>query len=156
MLGQLEGAVERFTEMDEEPWLGILRALLEAGADPNQPIDGLPDGPGYLLHSASMLALVPAMRLLLHHGADPNLLVDGTDTALDWAVGDAIYTRLQLPEEYASDPLPEYPPPSDAEFDAQGLTFHLWMLSRHQRGIELLRHAGAKHWSELATGTPGS
>ena len=155
MLGWLEGAAERFTEMDGERWLGVLRALLEAGADPNQPTDGHPGDPVYLLHFASQCALVPAMELLLRHGADPNLLVDGTDTALDWAVGDAGFIQLQLPEEYVGHPLPEYPPPSNAEFDAQGLAFNLWMLSRHQRGIELLREAGARHGYELRTAAAG-
>ena len=156
MLGRLEGAAERFTEMDGERWLGILRALLDAGADPNQSTDGPSGDPAYLLHFASQCALLPAMGLLLQHGADPNLRVDGTDTALDWASDDAAFIQIdKLPEEYVGRSLPEYPLPSDAEFDAQGLVFHRWLMSRHQRGIELLRGAGALHGHELRTAATG-
>ena len=156
MLGRLEGAAERFTEMDGERWLGILRALLDAGADPNQSTDGPSGNPAYLLHFASQCALLPAMGLLLQHGADPNLRVDGTDTALDWASDDAAFIQIdKLPEEYVGRSLPEYPLPSDAEFDARGLVFHRWLMSRHQRGIELLREAGALHGHELRTAATG-
>ena len=156
MLGWLEGAAARFTEMGGERWLGILRTLLDAGADPNQSTDGPSGNPAYLLHFASQCALLPAMGLLLQHGADPNLRVDGTDTALDWASDDAAFIQIdKLPEEYVGRSLPEYPLPSDAEFDAQGLVFHRWLMSRHQRGIELLRGAGALHGHELRTVATG-
>ena len=150
MLGMLLGVVERFTEMDGERWLGILRALLDAGADPNQSIDGPSSEPFYFLHAVSQFAQLPAMRLLFQYGAHPNLLVEGTDTALDYASGDADFIQTcKLPEEYVDQQLPEYPPPSDAEFDRQGLVFHLWLMSRHQRGQVLLREAGALHAREL-------
>ena len=156
MLGWLEGAAARFTEMGGERWLGILRTLLDAGADPNQSTDGPSGDPAYFLHFASQCALLQAMGLLLRYGANPNLLVDGTDTALDWASDDAAFIQIdKLPEEYVGRSLPEYPLPSDAEFDAQGLVFHRWLMSRHQRGIELLRGAGALHGHELRTAASG-
>ena len=156
MLGWLEGAAARFTEMGGERWLGILRTLLDAGADPNQSTDGPSGDPAYFLHFASQCALLQAMGLLLRYGANPNLLVDGTDTALDWASDDAAFIQIdKLPEEYVGRSLPEYPLPSDAEFDAQGLVFHRWLMSRHQRGIELLRGAGALHGHELRTVATG-
>ena len=156
MLGWLEGAAARFTEMGGERWLGILRTLLDAGADPNQSTDGPSGDPAYLLHFASQCALLQAMGLLLRYGANPNLLVDGTDTALDWASDDAAFIQIdKLPEEYVGRSLPEYPLPSDAEFDARGLVFHRWLMSRHQRGIELLREAGALHGHELRTAATG-
>ena len=156
MLGWLEGAAARFTEMGGERWLGILRTLLDAGADPNQSTDGPSGDPAYFLHFASQCALLQAMGLLLRYGANPNLLVDGTDTALDWASDDAAFIQIdKLPEEYVGRSLPEYPLPSDAEFDAQGLVFHRWLMSRHQRGIELLREAGALHGHELRTAATG-
>ena len=156
MLGWLEGAAARFTEMGGERWLGILRTLLDAGADPNQSTDGPSGDPAYFLHFASQCALLQAMGLLLRYGANPNLLVDGTDTALDWASDDAAFIQIdKLPEEYVGRSLPGYPLPSDAEFDAQGLVFHRWLMSRHQRGIELLREAGALHGHELRTAATG-
>lgn len=156
MLGWLEGAAARFTEMGGERWLGILRTLLDAGADPNQSTDGPSGDPAYFLHFASQCALLQAMGLLLRYGANPNLLVDGTDTALDWASDDAAFIQIdKLPEEYVGRSLPEYPLPSDAEFDARGLVFHRWLMSRHQRGIELLREAGALHGHELRTAASG-
>ena len=156
MLGWLEGAAARFTEMGGERWLGILRTLLDAGADPNQSTDGPSGDPAYFLHFASQCALLQAMGLLLRYGANPNLLVDGTDTALDWASDDAAFIQIdKLPEEYVGRSLPEYPLPSDAEFDAQGLVFHRWLMSRYQRGIELLSEAGALHGHELRTAATG-
>ena len=156
MLGWLEGAAARFTEMGGERWLGILRTLLDAGADPNQSTDGPSGDPAYFLHFASQCALLQAMGLLLRYGANPNLLVDGTDTALDWASDDAAFIQIdKLPEEYVGRSLPEYPLPSDAEFDARGLVFHRWLMSRYQRGIELLSEAGALHGHELRTAASG-
>ena len=157
MLGWLEGAAGRLTEMDGERWLGMLRALLDAGADPNQSTDGPPGEPAYILHAVSQCALLPAMAMLLRYGANPNLLVDGADTALDWACEDADFIRMdKLPDEYAGCSLPEYPLPTDAEFDAQGLVFHRWLMSRHQRGIALLREAGALHGHEMGVAANGS
>lgn len=157
MLGWLFGSPARLTEMDGEQWLEILRALLEAGADPNQSIDEYPDKPAYLLHDLAQHALLPAMRLMLEFGANPNLLDDDGDTALDLACTDANFVKsCKLPVEYVGRELPEYPLPSDEVFDRQGLAFHLWLMSRHQRGGELLRKAGALHARELPMVTADS
>ena len=153
MLGLMEGAAYPPSEMDRDPWLCILRILLESGADPNQPVDDYV-GPGYLLHYFAQHAQLPAMRLMLEFGANPNLLQDGEDTALDLATGDAGYVACELGEHYQGHPLPEYPRPTEQEHDGQRTAYLLWLLSRHQEGCALLRGAGALRARELPVPTP--
>lgn len=149
MLGLHADEEWRITGKYSETWLGILRALLEAGADPNQSVSLYPGGPDLLLHSMAQFAVLPAIRMLLDFGADPNMLQD-RETALDCALTDASYTETcQLPEEYKGRVLPDYPMPTDEEYDEDALESRRWLMSQHQKAYPILRSAGALFGWEL-------
>ena len=84
--GANERAQDGFTALHYACFFGgteAVRALLEAGADPNPPQDN-PMGVAPL-HSAAAVRNRDAVRLLLEAGADPNARQHGGYTALDAA-----------------------------------------------------------------------
>lgn len=74
--------------------LEIVRLLLERGADPNLPEEGIaPDG--HALHSAVVRGHIEIVRLLLEHGAHPNVEVESSADTLSAALGTAGYSYVQ-------------------------------------------------------------
>lgn len=75
----------------------IVRLLLECGADPNLPEEGIaPDG--HALHSAVVNGHIEIVRLLLKHGAHPNVEVESSADTLSAALASAGYSTRQNPE----------------------------------------------------------
>ncbi len=148
MLGRHGNQAGLLLECERPSWLGILEALLVAGADPNLPSDQRFGE--YLLHSLSQHSLLPAMRLMLDHGADPNRICEG-DTALDVLVLDYSYEETcNLPAWYKGRVLPEYQAAEhDLEDDGNRA---IWLVSRHQRGWAMLRQTGGLKAWELRQG----
>lgn len=71
--------------------LEIVRLLLERGADPNLPEEGIaPDG--HALHSAVVRGHIEIVRLLLAHGAHPNVEIESSADTLSAALGSAGYS----------------------------------------------------------------
>lgn len=71
--------------------LEVVRFLLERGADPNLPEEGIaPDG--HALHSAVVGGHIEIVRLLLKHGAHPNVEVESSADTLSAAMGSAGYS----------------------------------------------------------------
>lgn len=71
--------------------LEIVRLLLERGADPNLPEEGIaPDG--HALHSAVVRGHIGIVRLLLGHGAHPNVEVESSADTLSAALASAGYS----------------------------------------------------------------
>jgi ankyrin repeat protein len=69
----------------------IVRLLLERGADPNLPEEGIaPDG--HALHSAVVRGHIEIVRLLLKHGAHPNVEVESSADTLSAALASAGYS----------------------------------------------------------------
>jgi ankyrin repeat protein len=69
----------------------IVRLLLERGADPNLPEEGIaPDG--HALHSAVVRGHIEIVRLLLEHGAHPNVEIESSADTLSAALASAGYT----------------------------------------------------------------
>lgn len=97
-LGDLEGVAARLKEdprriAEARPWgkralsaaveaghQGIVRLLLERGADPNWP-EGANAPRGMALHAAARAGHRPLVELLLAHGADPNGHIDSSGSA---------------------------------------------------------------------------
>lgn len=72
--------------------LEVVRLLLERGADPNLPEEGIaPDG--HALHSAVVRGHLEIVRLLLKHGAHPNVEVESSADTLSAALGAAGYSN---------------------------------------------------------------
>jgi len=70
----------------------IVRLLLERGADPNLPEEGIaPDG--HALHSAVVRGHIEIVRLLLKHGAHPNVEVESSADTLSAALASAGYSN---------------------------------------------------------------
>lgn len=68
-----------------------VRLLLERGADPNLPEEGIaPDG--HALHSAVVRGHIEIVRLLLKHGAHPNVEVESSADTLSAALASAGYS----------------------------------------------------------------
>jgi ankyrin repeat protein len=77
--------------------LEIVKLLLERGADPNLPEEGIaPDG--HALHSAVVNGHIEIVRLLLKHGAHPNVEVESSADTLSAALGSAGYATKPNPE----------------------------------------------------------
>ncbi|MBL9173978.1 MAG: ankyrin repeat domain-containing protein [Verrucomicrobiales bacterium] len=71
--------------------LEVVRFLLERGADPNLPEEGIaPEG--HALHSAVVSGHVEIVRLLLEHGAHPNVEIESSADTLSAALGSAGYS----------------------------------------------------------------
>jgi ankyrin repeat protein len=71
--------------------LEIVKLLLERGADPNLPEEGIaPDG--HALHSAVVRGHIEIVRLLLNHGAHPNVEIESSADTLSAALATAGYT----------------------------------------------------------------
>ncbi len=69
----------------------VVRLLLERGADPNLPEEGIaPDG--HALHSAVVRGHIEIVRLLLKHGAHPNVEVESSADTLSAALASAGYS----------------------------------------------------------------
>jgi ankyrin repeat protein len=69
----------------------IVRLLLERGADPNLPEEGIaPDG--HALHSAVVRGHIEIVRLLLKHGAHPNVEIESSADTLSAALASAGYS----------------------------------------------------------------
>lgn len=69
----------------------VVRFLLERGADPNLPEEGIaPDG--HALHSAVVGGHIEIVRLLLEHGAHPNVEIESSADTLSAALGSAGYS----------------------------------------------------------------
>ncbi|MBX3747542.1 MAG: ankyrin repeat domain-containing protein [Verrucomicrobiae bacterium] len=72
--------------------LEVVRFLLERGADPNLPEEGIaPDG--HALHSAVVSGHLEIVRLLLKHGAHPNVEIESSADTLSAALGSAGYSN---------------------------------------------------------------
>lgn len=77
--------------------LEVVRFLLERGADPNLPEEGIaPDG--HALHSAVVGGHIEIVRLLLEHGAHPNVEIESSADTLSAASGSAGYSTRPNPE----------------------------------------------------------
>ncbi|QDT54235.1 Ankyrin repeats (3 copies) [Caulifigura coniformis] len=75
--------------------LDIVRLLLERGADPNLPEEGIaPDG--HALYSAAANGHHEIARLLLEHGANPNQAVESSADALARAVSNGDQAMIDL------------------------------------------------------------
>lgn len=71
--------------------LEVVRCLLERGADPNLPEEGIaPDG--HALHSAVVRGHIEIVRLLLAHSAHPNVEIESSADTLSAALGSAGYS----------------------------------------------------------------
>jgi ankyrin repeat protein len=78
--------------------LEIVRLLLERGADPNLPEEGIaPDG--HALHSAVVRGHIEIVRLLLNHGAHPNVEVESSADTLSAALATAGYSYTKANAE---------------------------------------------------------
>ena len=76
---------------------GTVRLLLERGADPNLPEEGIaPDG--HALHSAVVRGHIEIVRMLLKHGAHPNVEIESSADTLSAALGSAGYRTQSNPE----------------------------------------------------------
>lgn len=148
MLGLHEDAAWSLSDFEQPTWLGILKALLVAGANPNQTADQRFGD--LLLHGLSQHSHLQAMQLMLDHGADPNLIFE--DTALDWLSLDYSYQEIcNISAWYKERVLPEYDvTPEESADDSE--TTALWLVSRHQRGWAMLRRAGGLFAWELRQG----
>jgi ankyrin repeat protein len=72
--------------------LEIVQLLLERGADPNLPEEGIaPDG--HALHSAVVNGHIEIVRLLLEHGAHPNVEIESSADTLSAALASAGYSN---------------------------------------------------------------
>jgi hypothetical protein len=145
ILGLHDDAVWPTSRKYGDNWLAILDTLLKHGANPNLPADyGTP-----LLHSLTLHPVLPGIEMLLAAGADPNLIAEG-ETALDWHSMDASYVETcGVPQEHKARVLPDYPLPSDDEWDSESLNAQLWLLSVHQQAYRILRKAGARFAWEM-------
>lgn len=70
---------------------GIVRLLLEHGADPNLPEEGIAPR-GHALHSAVVNGHREIVKLLLEHGAWPNVEIESSADTLSAALGSAGYS----------------------------------------------------------------
>lgn len=74
--------------------LEIVQLLLERGADPNLPEEGIaPDG--HALHCAVVRGHIEVVKLLLKHGAHPNVEVESSADTLSAALATAGYSYNQ-------------------------------------------------------------
>lgn len=71
--------------------LEIVRLLLERGADPNLPEEGIAPR-GHALHSAVVRGHIEVVRLLLEHGAHPNVEIESSADTLSAALASAGYS----------------------------------------------------------------
>lgn len=71
--------------------LQIVQLLLERGADPNLPEEGIAPR-GHALHSAVVNGHIEIVRLLLEHGAHPNVEVESSADTLSAALASAGYS----------------------------------------------------------------
>lgn len=69
----------------------IVRLLLERGADPNLPEEGIAPN-GHALHSAVVKGHIEIVRLLLQHGAHPNVEIESSADTLSAALASAGYS----------------------------------------------------------------
>lgn len=74
--------------------LEIVRLLLERGADPNLPEEGIAPQ-GHALHSAVVRGHLEIVRLLLEHGAHPNVEIESSADTLSAALATAGYSYVQ-------------------------------------------------------------
>lgn len=78
--------------------LEIVRLLLERGADPNLPEEGIAPR-GHALHSAVVRGHIDIVRLLLEHGAFPNVEIESSADTLSAALGAAGYSKANSNRE---------------------------------------------------------
>jgi len=72
----------------------IVKLLLERGADPNLPEEGIAPR-GHALHSAVVRGHIAIVRLLLEHGAHPNVEVESSADTLSAALATAGYSYVK-------------------------------------------------------------
>jgi ankyrin repeat protein len=72
----------------------IVRLLLECGADPNLPEEGIAPR-GHALHTAVVRGHLDIVKLLLAHGAYPNVEVESSADTLSAALASAGYSSVQ-------------------------------------------------------------
>src|SRR6185503_10430983 len=72
----------------------IVRLLLERGADPNLPEEGIAPR-GHALHSAVVRGHIEIVKLLLEHGAYPNVEVESSADTLSAALATAGYSSVK-------------------------------------------------------------
>ena len=72
----------------------IVKLLLERGADPNLPEEGIAPR-GHALHSAVVRGHIEIVKLLLAHGAYPNVEVESSADTLSAALGTAGYSYVK-------------------------------------------------------------
>ena len=75
----------------------IVKLLLERGADPNLPEEGIAPR-GHALHSAVVRGHIEIVRLLLEHGAHPNVEVESSADTLSAALATAGYSVKPNPD----------------------------------------------------------
>jgi hypothetical protein len=71
--------------------IDIVRLLLERGADPNLPEEGIAPR-GHALHSAVVRGHIKIVKLLLEHGAYPNVEIESSADTLSAALASAGYS----------------------------------------------------------------
>jgi ankyrin repeat protein len=74
--------------------LDVVKLLLERGADPNLPEEGIAPN-GHALHSAVVRGHIEIVRLLLNHGAHPNVEVESSADTLSAALATAGYSNVK-------------------------------------------------------------
>ncbi|OAI52682.1 ankryin, partial [Planctomyces sp. SCGC AG-212-M04] len=84
----------------------IVRLLLERGADPNLPEEGLAPN-GHALYSAAANKHHAIARLLLEHGANPNQAVESSADALSRAISNDDQPMIELLCSYGAARSPE-------------------------------------------------
>jgi RNA polymerase sigma factor (sigma-70 family) len=75
----------------------IVKLLLDYGADPNLPEEGIAPR-GHALHTAVCRGHIEIVRLLLEHGAYPNVEVESSADTLSAALGEAGYSTTRNQE----------------------------------------------------------
>jgi ankyrin repeat protein len=78
--------------------MDIVKLLLERGADPNLPEEGIAPR-GHALHSAVVRGHIEIVRLLLEHGAHPNVEVESSADTLSAALATAGYSSVKANAE---------------------------------------------------------
>jgi ankyrin repeat protein len=74
--------------------MDIVKLLLERGADPNLPEEGIAPR-GHALHSAVVRGHIEIVRLLLKHGAHPNVEIESSADTLSAALATAGYSYVK-------------------------------------------------------------